>query len=467
MTDFGFGRKGLSALLIVMVVLLVSACGVDNHYELLQKEGKRVDASVIEYHDGTDNGLDYADDSRTLADTSDLSDDDEIEIPSKSLKDAVSSQYDLETPIRFEDVKDIQRLQLNGGGIESIAGIEYFESLSQLDLSYNPRLTSIKGVEALENLTRLDISNTMVKQVEYDMPALERFAMRRTWVDMDESNIESLAEKLPALKTLDLTQTRFRINEDVLSTWESVRETSSAILRVDYKQVDYRTVGFDAFWEFDDEGYQGMNPGIDVEVTLKEGDNKANGDLESLYVDITDETYHETLAGTLDDVKAAIGVDEVGETLDTIILVYDYLGESIEVSEEGSTSVLDAYDGEPVTKATAHEAMALMYQHLGLPVYSSQISYATFNDTDEFSASIHTLDVIHEEGIHAIGSFEYFLVGSDTLETYVIEAFEDEGYEGDGSDITSSLPRRYSEHDFKRDTLSESADHLNIDMIFE
>lgn len=458
-------KKMVSVLLILMGVLLVSACEADTHYGKLQNDGKSVDVSDIEYNDEAEMSLDYGDDSRTLEDTASLSDEDEIDIPSDSLKEALSQEYDVEAPILYGDVRDIERLVLNGRDVKSIAGIEYFESLNLLDLSYNPRLTSIKGVEGLENLTRLDVSSTLVKKVDYEMPALERLTLNRTWVDIDESNIESLVEGLPALNTLDLTQTRFKINETVLSTWESIRETSSATLMVDYKQVDYKTVGFDAFWEFDDEGLQWMNPGIDVDVTLGEGDTIASGDFETLYVDIKDEIYHEKLVETLDEVKVTIGTDKVEEPFETTLLVYDYFNETMDISEEGSTSVLDAYEGVSVTEATSYEAMAMMFQYLGFPIYSNQITLTTFPGETSYRA--HTLDVVDEEGIHAIGNYEYYMVGSTALTQYIKDVFEDQGYEEDDLETTLNLGHRYSSHDFKRDTLSEKANQLNIDFIFE
>lgn len=432
----------------------------DSYYEKLQAEGKTVTTNRGPYHDGTWD-LDYSDDSRTVADTSTLGDDDIIDIPSQAIRNALSTRYSIDTPITYGDVRSIERITLSSKDVESLAGIEYFTSLIELQAGFNPKLTSIKGVEALDHLESLNISHTAVKTIDYAMPALATLDAVGTFVDIDATNLTDTAASMPNLRHLDLSKTSFKVTDAVLSEVSTIRETQSLNISIDYNQLDFDNVGYDAFWEFDEDGkiLQYKNLGIDCNFVQSEASTFDS--IESLYVDVTNPSFNDNLVETFETLQSAIGVNEVDHPLEKIILIYDYFSEHTVVEDTGSHSVLDAYNGEPVTKATKIEAMALIYQYLDLPVYSSQISFTGLSNDSQGEA--YFLDVIHGGHSYAIGNYDYFMVGSENINTYVEMAYHNQDLDIEENQFATYIEGLYTQNDLSRSLLKRSAENLNID----
>lgn len=486
MLDTGLTRKLMACLLFAGMLLVIVGCddssqnneddpqpesvkpgyGIDDsisHFEQLQSQGKTYDASSVTF-DETDEALDYSDEDRAVADTSDLSPEDVIDIPSEGIKKQLASFYSIEAPITFGDVRTIENLNLTAMDLKSIAGIEYFVGLKSLAVGSNKALTSIKGVETLNDLERLNIAHTSVKNIEYVNSSLEELYAYNTLLDLDESDLTTILDIYRGLNLLDVSNTRLQLDRSMVSHWESITDPRYVVLKVDYKQLDYENIGFETFWEIEGFGVRWQHDKIEVQVPFSENTNLEMGPVVSRFVDITDKTYNETLIQTFEILENAIGVQNVDHDLEEIMLIYDYFLENMTHSESGSMSVLDAYNRETVTKTTALEAMSLFYQYRDLPVFSIRYRWQDFDD--ENANAVNTLNAVYEDRVYALGSYEYFMVGSENAENHMKDVFNGQSNSPFGPSL-NELSKRYSGHDFSRSVLKNHAENINIELKFD
>ena len=111
-----------------------------------------------------------------------------IEFADRDLDERVREVIDKkESPIRPEDVKDIETLDISNSYIESLAGIEHFKNLSEVDVSLN-RLEDIKPLTELEELTKINLFSNQITDIS---PVTEMSEIIK--IDIRRNDIETIA----------------------------------------------------------------------------------------------------------------------------------------------------------------------------------------------------------------------------------------------------------------------------------
>ena len=464
-------RSPFILVLVGMVFFFLVSCDLGrveiiNHYESLKHLGKTVTISGFDYDTEVNDAIDYSDETRSLIDVSTLSDDDVINIPSASFEKAIREHLSLEGDITFGDVREIDYLMLTSREIKSIAGIEYFERLMTLILDDNP-LASINGVQVLENLEVLSISGSYVNNIDYAFSKLRTLRANETFVKLNVEAFDRLVNHSPNLQKIAVENTPTRVDQTFVNRAEQLKDQRIVVMGVDYKQVDISSVGYDAFWEFNEEGLYWTNVMFDIKVKLSEDSDVLEGVIKSLYVDIKDENSADILSQAMFLWEVEIGVFEVEDNLERLILIYDYFIENIVISENGSEMIIGALNGEAVTLKTAYETLSFIFQQYQIEAYVREVTYEHF--TENMSDRFILLKVNYDNQKYVLVfdeviTYEYFMIGQDNIVNLVTETFDVDKNLG----LTiASMFTRYAQYDLLRETIEDAAEALNFELIYE
>ena len=445
----------------VAIAFLIACTSSDTYYHRLASEGKQYEIQGFTYSEGEPEPRDYSADGGTYLGTEGLEDDDVIEIPSESLKDAfLATHPEVETPITFSDVRNITRLHLQFRDIDSISGIEYFESLETLILDGNSDLTSVNGIQALPSLEKLSINHTAVRSIDFrnSSDTLKRIEANHTFIDLDLAKLKTILDYYPSLTHLMLMETPTVVERSMLDLLEATREERNVMIQVGYRQIDYSTLSFEDFWTFDP-GLSWTNPAIDVRLP------RVNGDFDSTdpnpFIDITSGEHSELIHENLENWMDESGIVHVDDPLEKIILLYDYFLDHIETDENATMLINDALDHEPVVETTAYETFALLLRHAGIQANSGEFTRMVSSE----EPYIQNLIEINYEGqwyviILESDAFKPFMIGAPGLHNWVVE------------DSSLEIPTDYyhsfilARRDLSRDLIESSAQELNIDLTY-
>jgi len=121
-----------------------------------------------------------------LASTGELkAEDDIIEFACEELEAEVREIIDIEEgPIRAEDVKDIESLDVSNSFVESLAGIEHFKNLSEINARFN-RIEDISPLTELYRLTKINLFSNQISDISpvSEMTGIEEIDIRRNDIE--------------------------------------------------------------------------------------------------------------------------------------------------------------------------------------------------------------------------------------------------------------------------------------------
>lgn len=125
-----------------------------------------------------------------------------IRIPDTELENIVRDKIDKQEGDIFpEDVEDIRSLSARGGGINSVKGLEHFESLTTLDLGRDDSTewkNEIKDLSYLEDLTNMKTLVLSHNEIE-DISPLQKMT-ELEFLNLEGNNIR----KISALEEMDI-----------------------------------------------------------------------------------------------------------------------------------------------------------------------------------------------------------------------------------------------------------------------
>ncbi len=347
----------------------------DSHYDRLYHRGKTVDVTDFDYTLNTTTEPDYADDDRELIDTSGLSDDDIINIPSESFEQAIRDYYEFEGDITFDDVRYIEELNLWNRDIYSTARIEFFVSLESLMLMNNYGLTSINGVQALSNLDTLSIDETLVKNIDYHLPALTVLDARYTMIDLDSENfLDMVRTNFPSLRYLYIPSTPTVLDRAMYDAVETLSEERFFMLSVNPEQVNYNELSHEDFIILDEDGAIEWYHRNIINFYIETSDSdQTYGPMITRFFDVHDTNESETLMTLLNEWETTIGAHNADSELAKLLIIYDYFINTNTIDEDGSDFIVDALDKEAVNLETAYKTLAIVLNHHGFTAYTDQI----------------------------------------------------------------------------------------------
>ena len=117
-----------------------------------------------------------------------MAEDDIIEFACEELEAEIREIIDEEEgPIRPEDVKDIETLDISDSFIESLAGIEHFKNLSEINARFN-RIEDISPLAELDRLTKINLFSNQISDIS---PVSEMTGIKE--IDIRRNDIETIA----------------------------------------------------------------------------------------------------------------------------------------------------------------------------------------------------------------------------------------------------------------------------------
>ena len=108
-----------------------------------------------------------------------------IEFADRDLDERVREVIDKkESPIRPEDVKDIETLDISGSFIESLEGIEYLNNLLELNASSN-QIENLEPIAELDRLVKVDLSFNEIEDISplTEMSDIEEINLRENKIE--------------------------------------------------------------------------------------------------------------------------------------------------------------------------------------------------------------------------------------------------------------------------------------------
>ncbi|GEM_PF-2854975 len=439
-----------------------------SHYWTLRHEGRDYYVDAVDYTYQSDPLLDYSDDERTLFEWEDVADDEVLDFPCQAFEEALREELDIDekTPITYGDVKDITSLRVTSSGIESIAGIEYFQSLRTLTLDNNPALTSLNGIQALDDLDTLYARDTSVRTLDYELPSITTIDMRHSRLDLEPETIS----QMPELSTLNARQTMITLDEDLFSAFEAFDEATDHPVKflTYYLQVDWSELDTEDFWVFDDGDLEGYNMTFDVDVTADFVDAEFPDSMEGFGLDIEDKAHGESLNQAALSVLEAVDIQEDMDAWQEIILIYDYLYHHFAETaspDETNNHILRALEGEPTTHQAASEALAYVLGVHGFDVRHTVWVLQEYG-VNELDARGYVIEIFKDDVQYLIdldyalleeAPYSFFLVSYDTYNQRIEEA---------SPPVFEEL-YPHNSHDYDREALIEKAEALNITLEFD
>lgn len=250
------------------------------------------------------------------------------------------------------------------------------------------------------------------------------------------------------------------------------------MIYVDYQQIDWHDLDIDDFLLIDDNQelvWLHQNFSIRNFAYLNE-----NSKMMGRFIDLTRSDFSESFSTLMTHHMNRIDVLETMSDLEKTILVYDYWVDyvlSFDFNADSSNDIIAFMEKKETTVETAFEVLALWLKAAGVHANANRWSVHGFgSDTGTITENGVFVHVVIDDVTYAINSYEallnesddvsdyyrLFMVGKDTLETYLDETYN---IRNGFYDPFMFIVQWYF-YDYDRDNLRETSLKVGIDIRF-